>query len=168
LGSIGKGYALDSIQQHLRRSVRSALLSGGASSIYALGQGDAAQAGWSVGLRNPRDKSKRMALLRMRDVALATSGNEEQFFELGGKRYGHLIDPRTGWPADTVTSASVVTDSAALADALATAFFIGGRALAEIYCRSHSNVMILLTERDALHPVCIGTHPRCEVELLYE
>src|SRR5262249_5172730 len=92
LGSIGKGYALDRASVDLRRrQVRSALLSGGSSSVVAVG---APEAGWVVGIRHPRDKSKRIATLKLRDAAVATSGAGEQYFVSGGKRYGHILDPR--------------------------------------------------------------------------
>ena len=81
-----------------------------------------------------RQKSDGWPVLRLRDCALSTSGSEEQFFEHDGRRYGHIIDPRSGWPAEKVTSVSVVARSGAISDALATAFYIGGRELAEGYC----------------------------------
>ena len=113
LGSIGKGYALDRVVSEMRDRVASALLNAGASSMYALGAGDRNE-GWSVGLRDPRNKNRRLARLRLRDCALSTSGSEEQFFEHDGQRYGHIIDPRSGWPAQRVTSVSVVARSAAI------------------------------------------------------
>jgi thiamine biosynthesis lipoprotein len=96
-----------------------------------------------------------MAILRLRDCAVSTSGSEEQFFEHQGQRYGHIIDPRTGWPACAVTSVSVVAKSAALSDALATAFFIGGRKLAEKYCETHADVMVIMLESGSETPTII-------------
>lgn len=161
LGSIGKGYALDRVTASMRAQVRTALLNAGASSIYALGAGD--RDGWSVGLRHPRDKRKRIATLRLRDCALSTSGSEEQFFEHAGKRYGHIIDPRTGWPAEGVVSVTVVARSAAVSDALATAFYIGGRQTAETFCQSHPDVMAILLEKDGPRPIVIGKNAGCRV-----
>ena len=133
LGSIGKGYALDFAGELIANSVRTALLNAGASSMRAIGDGDRGE-GWIVGLRHPRSKFRRLGVLRLRNCALSTSGNEEQFFEHAGRRFSHIIDPRTGWPAEHVTSVSVVASTGALSDALATAFFVGGRQLAEEYC----------------------------------
>src|SRR5215813_3473353 len=124
LGSIGKGYALDRVAETMRERIRAALLSAGSSSVRAIGGGND---GWTVGARHPVDKERRLAVARLRDAALSTSGAEEQFFEYGGKRYGHIIDPRTGWPADRVASATVIASSptvgatvgAAVTDALA-------------------------------------------------
>jgi thiamine biosynthesis lipoprotein len=163
LGSIGKGYALDRVAASLRDRVRTALLNAGASSICAIGAGDRDE-GWSVGLRHPRDKNQRLATLRLRDCALSTSGSEEQFFEHDGQRYGHIIDPRSGWPAQNVTSVSVVARSGAISDALATAFYIGGRELAERYCAAHRQIFVIMLESGSEAPLVIGSHDGCRIE----
>jgi thiamine biosynthesis lipoprotein len=163
LGSIGKGYALDRIAAIMRKRVRSALLSAGSSSIRAIGGGDD---GWMVGVRHPGDKKRRLAVARLRDAALSTSGSEEQFFEYGGKRYGHIIDPRTGWPADRVSSVTVIAPSAAVADALATAFYVGGPELAAGYCDAHPGVLVLMLKSGADRPVIFGANNQCEVEII--
>ena len=67
-----------------------------------------------------------MAQLRIRDCALSTSGSEEQFFDYQGNATGHIIDPRSGKPAGSVTSVTVVAQTTAVCDALATAFYVGG------------------------------------------
>src|SRR5262245_59521064 len=161
LGSIGKGYALDRIAAMIRKRVRAALLSAGSSSILAIGGGDS---GWTVGVRHPADKERRLAVARLRDAALSTSGAEEQFFEYGGKRYGHIIDPRTGWPADRVASVTVIAPSAAITDALATAFYVGGPELAATYCATHPDVLVLMLESGAEQPILFGSNNECEVE----
>lgn len=168
LGSIGKGYALDRIGATMRGRVKLALLSAGASSMRALGSGARGQRGWVVGVRHPARKDRRLAVLRLRDVAMSTSGGEEQFFELGGKRYGHILDPRTGWPAESVASVTVVAKSAAVTDALATAFYVGGRELAERYCAVHPQVLVLMLETGAEQPIPIGKNDNCEVEIVDE
>ena len=158
LGSIGKGYALDVVGEHFKQVNEPALLSAGASSFLATGS-------WLVGVRHPRAKHKRLATVRLRHCAMSTSGSEEQFFETGGRRFGHIIDSRTGWPADKVTSVTIVADSAARSDALATAFFVGGRELAERYCEKHRDVLAIMLEADAQRPILIGNSERCSVEL---
>lgn len=165
LGSIGKGYALDRMAEQMRGEVRTALLSAGSSSMRVLGNGEGGQ-GWTLGIRDPRKLNQRVAVLRLRNAALATSGSEEQFFEHAGQRYGHIIDPRTGWPAVGVAGVTVVTASAALADALATAFYVGGRALAESYCEAHPGTLVVLLEHDAEQIAIIGHNPHCKVEIL--
>lgn len=165
LGSIGKGYALDCMVERLRGSVRTALLSAGSSSMRALGRGENGR-GWTVGIRHPQDVGRRMAVMRLRGAAMATSGGEEQFFEHEGKRYGHIIDPRTGWPAESVAGVTVVTSSAAVADALATGFYVGGRELAERYCAANPGTLAVLLESGAELPILIGHNEHCEVEIL--
>ncbi len=168
LGSIGKGYALDRIGATILGRVNAALLSAGASSMRAIGDGTWGQHGWVVGVRHPNRKDKRLAVLRLRDVAMSTSGSEEQFFELDGKRYGHIIDPRTGWSAESVTSVTVMAKSAAVTDALATAFYVGGRELAEAYCATHPEVLVLMLESGTRRPILIGKNDNCEVEIFKE
>lgn len=166
-GSIGKGYALDRVAAGVRRRVGAALLSAGFSSMRAVGRG-ADGRGWLVGVRDPRRKDKRMAVLRLRDCAMSTSGSEEQFFEHGGRRYGHIIDPRTGYPSEGVAGVTVVAASAAVSDALATAFFVGGRAMAEEICAKYAGVVALVLESGAERPSVLGGNENCEVELTDE
>lgn len=163
LGAIGKGYALDRLAEFLgRRGVRQALLSAGASSILAVG---GAVRPWDVDLRS-MTSGARLARLRLRNGAVGTSGAGEQFVEVDGVRYGHVIDPRTGWPASGVLSASVITKRAADADALSTAFLIGGTDLAERYCREHSNVLALVTPDDGSNqPMLFGSFGGADVEM---
>jgi thiamine biosynthesis lipoprotein len=168
LGSIGKGYAIDRMATLMSGQVRSALLSAGSSSMRAIGGGDRAHHGWVVGLRHPRHKDRRLAVLRLRDTALATSGNEEQFFERDGQRYGHIIDPRTGEPARLVSGVTVIARSAARCDALATAFYVGGPELAERYCSAHSDVLVVMLECGAEQPLLFGRTDNCTVEIVDE
>jgi FAD:protein FMN transferase len=161
LGSIGKGYALDSAANLMSTKVSGALLNAGSSSMRAIGKGEHGD-GWLVGLRNPRSKLRRLGVLRLRDCALSTSGSEEQFFEDQGKRYSHIIDPRSGWPASGVTSVSVVAPTAAVSDALATAFFVGGRELAERYCQTHTDVLVIMLESQAAAPITFGHSSGCD------
>jgi len=160
LGSIGKGYALDVVSQHFKKANEPALLSAGASSFLAIGP----ERRWLVGIRQPFSKQKRLAGVRLRDGAMSTSGSEEQFFESGGRRFGHIIDSRTGWPAEKISSVTVIADSAACSDALATAFFVGGRELAERYCEDHRDVLAIMLEADSSVPILIGDSKHCQVD----
>jgi len=163
-GSIGKGYALDQMGARLRRhAVRRALLSAAGSSVLAVGDNPE---GWPIRLRSRRSPREGLALLRLRHGALATSGAGEQYFEVGGRRYGHVIDPRTGWPAAGVLSVSVATADATSADALSTAFLVGGAALAESYCAEHPGVLAIVTgEDEGGTPRLFGAHPGMHVEV---
>ena len=150
LGAIGKGYALDRCAEKLAElHVDHYLISGGFSSMLARGRplgGEATGGGWSVGLRNPLRPDRRLGELRLRDRALATSGSYIQSFRFGGKRYGHIIDPRTGWPAENVLSTTVLAPTAAVADALSTAFYVLGLEKTEAYCRAHPDIGVVLIE----------------------
>jgi thiamine biosynthesis lipoprotein len=160
LNAIGKGYALDRVAGGMRRAgITHALLSAGRSSILAMSRGDR----WEIDVVSPR-RSNSLARVWLRDAALGTSGAGEQFVVVNGTRYGHVIDPRTGWPASGVTSASVIASSAAVADALSTAFLIGGIDLAQRYCDEHRDVVAIITEERS-DPVMFGRHPGARVQL---
>jgi thiamine biosynthesis lipoprotein len=167
-GSIGKGYALDRMARELRGGVETALLSAGSSSLLAIGAGDLREGGWKIGIRHPFRKDRRIAVLRLRDCAMSTSGSEEQFFEYQSKRYGHIIDPRSGQPAEGVASATVIAASAELTDALATAFYVGGVELAERFCASNPGVMAIILETGSTRPAILGGNQNCSVELMSE
>ena len=155
LGSIGKGYALDRAAHLLRaRGLEHALLSAAGSSVLALGGRDE---DWTMDVAS-RQLGRRLGRLRLRDGALGTSGAGFQFVEIEGRRYGHVLDPRTGWPASGMSSATVVARSAAEADALSTAFLVGGLALAERYCAVFPEVLAILTPDDGV-PRLFGAYP---------
>jgi len=162
LGAIGKGYALDRVGADMRTAaVRHALLSGGRSSLLALGGRDK---GWSIELISPLADAV-LARVWLRDAAIGTSGAGEQFVEVEGVRYGHVIDPRSGWPASRMLSATVITDRAASADALSTAFFIGGPTLARDYCANHPETLAIVTPQGQRTPIVIGGHAGARVEV---
>jgi thiamine biosynthesis lipoprotein len=161
--AIGKGYALDQAAQWLAtQGVNDYLWHGGRSSVLARGRNRAAadqragygqhtkenndlkREGWTVGLPHPIEPNRRLAEFYLHDTALATAGSMTQFFERKGTCYGHLIDPRTGWPADKVITATVLGPTAAEADALSTAFYIMGTEQTDHYCRRHPQVKSVL------------------------
>lgn len=129
-GAIGKGWAIDRVLDRLRdRGVTSALVHGGASSVRAIGvQGPPlpGRRGWPVGIRHPLRPGRRLATVQLDGRALGTSGSGTQFFIERGRRLGHILDPRTGMPAEGVLSATVVAPTAAEADSLSTALYVLG------------------------------------------
>jgi thiamine biosynthesis lipoprotein len=126
LGGIGKGFALDRAARILRRhGVTAALLGAGQSSYYAVGAPPGTE-GWPIVVSDPRVAGTALSRVVLRDRSLSTSGSGEQFFELDGVRYSHLIDPRTGEPVRGMLQVTVTTPSAADSDALATALFVTG------------------------------------------
>jgi thiamine biosynthesis lipoprotein len=146
LNSNGKGYALDRMAELLAlNSVDDYLLHGGKSSVMACGDqpgrfGD----GWTIGLRHPLRPAERLAEFCLRDQALSTSGSGTQFFIRRGRRYGHILDPRTGRPAEGLYSATVIAPTAAAADALSTAFYVMGPDEVAKYCAARPKVAALL------------------------
>ncbi len=154
LGSIGKGFALDCAGNLLRQrwGLPDAILHSGRSSVLALGNEPGKRRGWLVGLSHPRYPEKHVAHLRLRNKALGTSSATFQNLEYEGNLLGHILDPRTGWPAEGLASASVVAPTAAVADALATAFFILGIDKTREFCTAYPHIGAILlpdSERDA-------------------
>jgi thiamine biosynthesis lipoprotein len=153
LNSIGKGYALDRMAELMAfQMVDDYLLHGGKSSVLARGNqpGDIRH-GWVVGLRHPLRPAERLAEFCLLDRALSTSGSGTQFFIRRGRRYGHILDPRTGRPAEGLYSATVIAPTAAEADALSTAFYVMGPDAVQEYCAAHPEIAALLVapaERD--------------------
>jgi thiamine biosynthesis lipoprotein len=89
----------------------------------------------------------------------------EQYFEVEGRRFGHVIDPRSGWPVAGVRSATVVTADAAVADALATAFLVGGSALARTWCADHPGTLALLVlDEDPRTLVAYGSRDGLKID----
>lgn len=130
-GAIGKGYALDRIAQRmLEAGVGDFLLHGGNSSVIAAGDAEPGSGGgWRIGLQHPARPRRRLGGIVLRDMSLATSGSGKRHFHYRGRRYGHVIDPRSGYPAGDFLSLSVVVPQATDADALATGYFVGGRSM---------------------------------------
>ena len=123
----------------------------------------ASDKGWSIDLVSPLAE-RPLARVWLRNAALGTSGAAEQSVTVDGVRYGHVIDPRTGWPASGILSSTVIASTSAKADALSTAFFIGGVPLAHRYCATHSNVMAIITPEANRVTVVLGHYPGARVE----
>jgi len=157
LGSIGKGYALDRAAHLLRHEwgITSALLHGGRSSVYAIGSvpGDDA---WTINLTHPWQRERSLGTVRLRDQGLGTSAATFKHLVHEGRRLGHILDPRAGWPAEGTASATVVAPTAACADALSTAFFVLGVDGARAYCDSHPEIEAVLLPTTADRPVSLG------------
>ncbi len=126
LGGIGKGFALDRAALILRRhGVTAALLGAGQSSYFAIGAPPDTD-GWRVVVPDPDDPRRSLSTVWLRDRSLSTSGNAQKSFEFDGKRYSHIIDPRTGEPVTGMTQVTVIARTALESDALATALFVLG------------------------------------------
>lgn len=142
LGSVGKGIALDQIRAYLEQSENQEKLKGG---IFSLG-GSILTYGekpdgtpWKVGITDPQDSAKTIGYLTLTgSFCVSTSGDYERYFEVGGLRYHHILDPKTGYPVQNgIHGVTVLSKSGFLSDALSTACFVLGKekgmALAEKY-----------------------------------
>jgi thiamine biosynthesis lipoprotein len=126
LGGIGKGVALDAAARVLRsHGVTRALLGAGQSSYLAIGAPPETE-GWSITVPDPRNAARALSTVRLRDGSLSTSGADQQYFEVDGRRYSHIIDPRTGQPVAGMAQATVMAPTATDSDALSTALFVLG------------------------------------------
>lgn len=150
-GAIGKGYAAD--------KAKALLVAQGVKGGIINASGDMNTWGtqpngkdWMIAITNPMDKSKSYGLLPIKKGAVVTSGNYEKYVSFDGKRYAHIIDPRTGYPATGIISVTVFAPKAELADALATSIFVMGidaginriNQIAEIEC-------IIIDDKGAIH-----------------
>jgi thiamine biosynthesis lipoprotein len=126
LGAIGKGFAIDCAAEILREDgVTSALLHGGTSTVYGLGAPPEGEA-WKVAITEAPDGPPIRAAILLRDNALSVSAVWARSFEAGGKRYGHVIDPRAGHPVNKSVLSAVGLPSATETDALSTALLVAG------------------------------------------
>ncbi len=131
-GGIGKGYAVDRMTEILlRRGCDRALVAASGSSLRAIGCPPEEPRGWPVGIRDPKNPRKTAAEVFLKDEALTTSGGSEKYFYCAGKVYGHILDPRTGYPAEGRRSVSVITGKAMDGEAYAKSCFLNGRSWAE-------------------------------------
>ena len=125
-GGVGKGLAVDLSSELLLKSGFENHMVNLGGNIRCFGSSNRG-AGWRIGVRDPFDQSKLLGALTLTEgMAVATSGNYEKYVEHDGKRYTHIIDPRTGRPVMGMASVTVVASSAADADVLSTALFVAG------------------------------------------
>lgn len=124
-GAIGQGYAAEKVKKMLMDKCISSGVVNASGDIAAWGiQPDGSR--WKVGIGDPEKPSNVLLWLPVKDAAVSTSGNYENYFELNGIRYSHIIDPRTGYPVRGVQSVTVIGPNAELTDALDTGIFVMG------------------------------------------
>lgn len=151
LGAVAKGYAAAKAEAVLReQGVTSALLDLGRN-ITAVGpktNGDP----WRVGVADPEDDSQYLCILSLEDQTASTSGGYERWFEENGVRYHHIIDPKTGYPADSgLLSVTVISSNHLLADALSTSLFVAGPEEALEFWKSRDDFeLVLCTDQKQL------------------
>jgi len=145
LGGIAKGWAVDAAAETLRvHGVQDALvdLTG---NMFAMGH-PASATGWRIGVRDPRDRVPYFARLTLSGEGISTSGKYEQFVTSEGHIYGHIMDPRTGRPAEGLISVTLVSKSAFTCDAWDTPLFVLGAARARELAIAHPEFAAILVE----------------------
>jgi thiamine biosynthesis lipoprotein len=148
LGGIAKGYGVDRVASLLTRAGVADALIDLSGNMVALGS-PPGRPHWIIGIRDPFGGEVPLGRLALTDQAVATSGDYEQFVGVGGRRYGHILDPRTGWPAGGLVSVTVVTNSATAADGWATALFVMGSAAARDLASRRGELSVVLLEHGA-------------------
>ncbi len=144
LGGIAKGYIAEAAANFLvARGVHDVLV---AASGDMTARGRNGDRPWTIAIRDPRNPSGARATVSLEDESISTSGDYERFFVVAGRRYHHIIDPRTGYPATRTTSATVIAPHGALADALATGLFVLGPERGAAVVRRMPGVSALLVD----------------------
>lgn len=153
LGGIAKGYTSSRIMDiYKENNISSGLVNLGGN-VQALGtKTDGSK--WRVAVQSPDDTEDYLGILSVEDKAVITSGGYERYFEQDGKTYHHIIDPKTGYPAENgLTSVTIVSEDGTLADGLSTSLFIMGKEKAIEFWRAHSDEFdtIMLTDEGKLY-----------------
>ncbi|WNJ19662.1 FAD:protein FMN transferase [Pontibacter sp. G13] len=123
-GAIGKGYAANRAKAEMEKMGITIGLVNASGDLICWG--NPPEGSWRIGIAHPRKPGKMLTMLEVSDQAVVTSGDYEDFFEWGGIRYSHIIDPRTGFPTHGAASVTVICPNAELADALATSVSVLG------------------------------------------
>jgi thiamine biosynthesis lipoprotein len=148
LGGIAKGYGVDRVAAVLASAGVTDALIDLSGNMAALGNA-VDHPGWAVGIRDPAGNVPWLARLVLYNEAVATSGDYEQFVDADGKRYGHILDPRTGWSARGLSSVTVLCKRATIADAWATALFVMGPEAARRLAAERDDLSVILIEPGA-------------------
>lgn len=153
LGGIAKGYTSARIMDIFKKNdIESGLVNLGGN-VQALGT-KTDGSNWRVAVQSPDDTEDYLGVLSIRDKAVITSGGYERYFEQDGVTYHHIIDPKTGYPAESgLSSVTIVSDDGTLADGLSTALFIMGKDKAESFWRAHSDKFeaVLVTDDGTIY-----------------
>lgn len=125
-GAIGKGYAANKALDIMSKMGLDGALVNASGDLISWGKDEGGK-NWKIGIVNPKQKGKVFSWLSINETAVVTSGNYEKFVIINGKKYSHIIDPRTGYPVRGLSSVSIICANAELADALATSVFVLGK-----------------------------------------
>lgn len=146
LGSVGKGLACDMVKQYLERAgVKGGVIAVGGS-ICAFGKKNDKGEPWTVAVKHPREETRFLGYVRLKEGFVSTSGDYEQYFEQNGKRYCHLLDATTGYPAKSgLSSVTVICNNGMLSDALSTVCFLLGKEKSEPILREYEAAAVFVT-----------------------
>ncbi len=143
IGGIGKGFAVDlAVEKLMQEGIKAGIVEAGGD-LKVLGLPEKGKP-WKIGIRHPRNPEAFYAILSLENGAVATSGDYQQYFEEAGKRYHHIIDPKTGYPPDKCVSSTVWAKDCIEADALATALFVMGPDEAMKWLEEHPDYLGLI------------------------
>ena len=151
-GAIGKGYAANMAKKKMIQldAVKGGVVNA-SGDLFAWGI-NAKSDQWTIQLANPTNKEKSLGWLQLNNTAMVTSGDYEKFFTCKGKRYAHIINPKTGYPTTGIKSVSVICPDAELADALATSVFVLGKDKGLTLINQLNMVeCIIITDDDQVH-----------------
>lgn len=147
-GGIAKGYASSRVMDIFREyGISQGIISLGGN-VQTLGKREDGNL-WRIAIKDPEDSQQYLGIVEVSDEAVITSGGYERYFEENGENYHHIIDPATGYPADSgLISVTIVSSDGTLADGLSTSLYIMGLQMAEDYWREHENEFeaVLVTE----------------------
>jgi len=126
LGAVAKGFATEKLIEILKKDgISSALINLGGNA-YAMGK-KATGENWKIGIQSPKDENEIIGIITAEDISVITSGDYQRYFEFNNVKYHHILDPKTGYPANNeLHSVTIVSSNPALADALSTACFVAG------------------------------------------
>ncbi len=144
LGGIAKGYAIQRGVEYLKREGVTAAIVEAGGDLQVIGTKFGKP--WRVGLVHPRQKNIMLAIVLFDMESVATSGDYERYAMHRSRRYHHLIDPKTGFPAASLASVSVITNDPVLSDAYATALFIMGKEKAMHFLKRRGELPAILID----------------------
>jgi len=144
LGGAAKGYALDRAAEKLKQAgINSCLINAGGQ-VYCLG--DERGSPWKVAIKDPRGIGV-TGVINLVNQSVATSGDYEQYFMIGDKRYSHILDPRTGYPIDNgIDSVTIADDTGLAADVLSTSFCVLGRDAGDALLKKYPRARLVREE----------------------
>lgn len=151
-GGVAKGYAIDKAINILKKhGIENAIVNAGGDLRSIGSKGDK---NWKVAIRKPNSEDVLAVISVQGDESIFTSGNYERYKEFNGKRYAHIIDPKTGYGVEEIVSATVVTDNGTKADAAATALIVAGTKSWQKVAQSMNLDQVLMIKSDGM---CVAT-----------